>query len=198
MTAPLARGYATAGADDGHTGRDRPDANWARGHPEKINDFGYRAVHQTAVQSKAILKALCGKNPTRATARYTSRYTITLPVMYFLRVQPVRPFSLAANAPEESLPPISPERSASYSTPLANRSDRVPECMPAYSVDPKFLEHRSNLPFIRPLRDRELLIPVESRRGHEIAFWYRRRRAVESTSSCFAFTSVEFRVAADG
>jgi len=60
-----ARGHATAATDDGHTGPDRPDASWARGHPEKIIDFGYRAVHQTAVQSKAILNAFYGKNPTR-------------------------------------------------------------------------------------------------------------------------------------
>ena len=66
MTAPLARGYATAGTDDGHTGPDRPDATWAPGHPEKIIDFGYRAVHQTAVQTKAILRAFYGKNPARA------------------------------------------------------------------------------------------------------------------------------------
>lgn len=65
MTAPLARGYATAGTDDGHTGPERPDASWALGHPEKVIDFGYRAVHQTALQTKAIIRAFYGKNPAR-------------------------------------------------------------------------------------------------------------------------------------
>ena len=45
---PLKRGFAVAGTDDGHKGG---DAAWAIGHPEKMVDFGYRAVHETAIQS---------------------------------------------------------------------------------------------------------------------------------------------------
>jgi feruloyl esterase len=66
MTAPLVRGYASGGTDDGHTGPERPDASWATGHPEKIIDFGYRAVHQTTLQAKAIIRAFYGKSPTHA------------------------------------------------------------------------------------------------------------------------------------
>ena len=56
----LKRGYAMASTDTGHTG---PDASFAVGHPEKLIDFGYRAVHETAVQGKATAKALYGAAP---------------------------------------------------------------------------------------------------------------------------------------
>lgn len=53
----LQRGYAAASTDTGHKGG---SASFALGHPEKIIDFGYRAVHETAVQGKAIVAALYG------------------------------------------------------------------------------------------------------------------------------------------
>ena len=61
MIDPLARGYATAATDDGHEGGGA--AAWAIGHPEKLIDFGYRAVHETGVQAKAIVRALYGRDP---------------------------------------------------------------------------------------------------------------------------------------
>ena len=61
---PLRRGYAVAGTDNGHEGGG--GANWAIGHPEKLIDFGYRAVHETAVQSKAIIRAFYGRDPERS------------------------------------------------------------------------------------------------------------------------------------
>ena len=61
---PLRRGYAVAGTDDGHEGGG--GANWAIGHPEKLIDFGYRAVHETAMQSKAIIRAFYGRDPERS------------------------------------------------------------------------------------------------------------------------------------
>jgi len=62
MAQPLLRGYATAGTDDGHEGS-FVDASWAIGHPEKLVDFAYRAVHETSVQAKAIIHAFYGKDP---------------------------------------------------------------------------------------------------------------------------------------
>ena len=53
----LRRGYAAASTDTGHAGG---SASFALGHPEKLIDFGYRAVHETALQSKATLAALYG------------------------------------------------------------------------------------------------------------------------------------------
>jgi feruloyl esterase len=56
----LRRGYAAASTDTGHTGA---DASFAMGSPEKLIDFGYRSVHETAVQGKAAVKALYGAAP---------------------------------------------------------------------------------------------------------------------------------------
>lgn len=63
MAEPLLRGFATAATDDGHTAG--PDQTWAIGHPEKVVDFGYRAVHETSVQAKVILRAFYGKDAQR-------------------------------------------------------------------------------------------------------------------------------------
>jgi feruloyl esterase len=49
-------GYAASSTDTGHKGA-ATDARWALGHPEKIVDYGYRAVHETAEKSKAIVHA---------------------------------------------------------------------------------------------------------------------------------------------
>ena len=56
----LRRGYAAASTDAGHTGA---DASFAMGHPEKLKDFGYRAVHETAVQGKATIANFYGMAP---------------------------------------------------------------------------------------------------------------------------------------
>jgi hypothetical protein len=64
MADPLIRGYATAGTDDGHAAA--TDGLWALGRPEKLVDFGYRAVHETSVQAKAITRAFYGKDLARS------------------------------------------------------------------------------------------------------------------------------------
>ncbi len=56
----LNRGFATAGSDAGHQGQAQ-DASWAYEHPEKIKDFGWRAVHLTAERAKEVVKAYYGK-----------------------------------------------------------------------------------------------------------------------------------------
>ncbi len=60
MTSALERGYATSSTDTGHTGG---VASWAIGHPEKVIDFGWRAVHETAVASKQIIASFYGSDP---------------------------------------------------------------------------------------------------------------------------------------
>jgi len=60
MAQALKDGYATASTDTGHEGG---NGMFALGHPEKIVDFGYRAVHDTVVRSKAIVAAYYGKGP---------------------------------------------------------------------------------------------------------------------------------------
>jgi feruloyl esterase len=58
LITPLKRGYATAATDDGHTGG--PGGRFVVGHPEKLIDFGYRAIHETSRQSRAIIAAFYG------------------------------------------------------------------------------------------------------------------------------------------
>jgi feruloyl esterase len=60
MTAPILAGTAVASTDDGHS---TPGAGWALNHPEKIADYGYRAVHVTAETAKAITAAFYGSQP---------------------------------------------------------------------------------------------------------------------------------------
>ena len=66
MALGLAGGYATAGTDDGHQSEDSRDGRWALGHPEKIVDFGTRAVKATTDVAKALLAAYGGGKPKRS------------------------------------------------------------------------------------------------------------------------------------
>ena len=62
LAAALRSGQAAAGSDTGHSAG-ATDAKWADGHPEKIIDFGWRAVHRTAVAGQALVKAFYGTGP---------------------------------------------------------------------------------------------------------------------------------------
>lgn len=63
MAATLRRGYAAAGTDTGHTG---DDLRFAEGHPEKIVDWAYRAVHVMTETAKLIVRNHTGRFPERA------------------------------------------------------------------------------------------------------------------------------------
>jgi feruloyl esterase len=65
LAAELAYGYAVAGTDDGHTGSSI-DGTWALGHPQKIIDFGYRALKETTDKSRTIIEAFTGVRPHRS------------------------------------------------------------------------------------------------------------------------------------
>jgi hypothetical protein len=65
MAAALNAGFATASTDTGHQGGPT-DAKWALGHPEKIADYGHRAIHETAVNAKAIIRAFYGEAAKRS------------------------------------------------------------------------------------------------------------------------------------
>ncbi len=60
MAEALERGYATSSTDTGHVGA---TGSFALGHPEKLTDFAYRAVHEMTVQAKAIIGAFYGDPP---------------------------------------------------------------------------------------------------------------------------------------
>jgi hypothetical protein len=53
------QGYASAATDTGHA-TEGTNAAWALGHPEKIVDFAYRAIHEMTVIGKATTKAFYG------------------------------------------------------------------------------------------------------------------------------------------
>jgi feruloyl esterase len=60
MAAALARGYATASTDTGHS---TPGPSFSIGHPEKLVDYAHRSLHELAVHAKAIVSAYYGNNP---------------------------------------------------------------------------------------------------------------------------------------
>ncbi len=62
LSVDVSEGYAAASTDTGHTGAPT-DATWALGHPDKIVDFGWRAVHEMTVKAKAIIQAFYGDAP---------------------------------------------------------------------------------------------------------------------------------------
>lgn len=63
MAPTLAEGYAVVATDTGHTGTGLT-AEWAKGHPEKLVDFGYRAVHLMTVTAKLTVKDFYGQATT--------------------------------------------------------------------------------------------------------------------------------------
>ena len=60
MATALSHGYATAGSDTGHEGG---DLKFGVGHPEKINDWAYRAVHVMTDNAKLIIRNYYGRLP---------------------------------------------------------------------------------------------------------------------------------------
>ena len=63
MQTALRLGYATAGNDTGHSEVDGPNGMFALGHPEKIVDFAYRAMHEMTATSKKLIDKYYGSAP---------------------------------------------------------------------------------------------------------------------------------------
>jgi len=62
LAAAINRGSAAAATDTGHMAAAN-DSTWALGHPQKVIDFGYRAIHLTAENAKALIAAFYGNGP---------------------------------------------------------------------------------------------------------------------------------------
>jgi hypothetical protein len=62
LVAGLRAGEAVAGSDLGHQAA-TGDGTWAKGHPEKVRDYGWCAVHLTEVVGKQLVTS-----PTDVTA----------------------------------------------------------------------------------------------------------------------------------
>lgn len=60
LASALGRGYATASTDTGHQ---HPGHEWALGQPEKLVDWVHRALHETVVAAKALIRAHYGRAP---------------------------------------------------------------------------------------------------------------------------------------
>lgn len=60
MAKAVREGYASVSTDTGHTGR---SGSFGLGHPEKIADFAYRAVHVTVIRAKELIAAFYGRGP---------------------------------------------------------------------------------------------------------------------------------------
>ncbi len=58
MAAAVRRGYATASTDTGHTG---DDMRFGQGHPEKLIDYGHRAIHVMTESAKLIVRNAAGR-----------------------------------------------------------------------------------------------------------------------------------------
>ena len=61
LAAAVAQGYAAASTDGGHAGN---SAAFAPGHPEKVIDMGYRAVHEMTLRAKDVIAGFYGKPTT--------------------------------------------------------------------------------------------------------------------------------------
>ena len=65
LASALRSGDAVAGSDTGHNAGGT-GATWARRHPEKVVDFGWRAVHLTTAAGKALTRAYYGSAPRKS------------------------------------------------------------------------------------------------------------------------------------
>ncbi len=65
LAAAVTAGYAAASTDTGHRAGGT-NATWALGHSQKVVDFGWRAIHETAEKGKAITAAFYGNAPQRS------------------------------------------------------------------------------------------------------------------------------------
>ena len=55
----------SASTDTGHSGSP-VNASWALGHPDKIVDFGWRAIHEMTLKAKSIIQAFYGDAPKKS------------------------------------------------------------------------------------------------------------------------------------
>jgi tannase/feruloyl esterase len=63
LAAAVTAGYAAAGTDAGHVGG---NADFVKGHPEKLVDFAYRAIHDMTVAAKTLVAAHYDARPAKS------------------------------------------------------------------------------------------------------------------------------------
>jgi hypothetical protein len=60
LGAAVKAGQAAASTDTGHSGNAQ-DSAWAKGHPERVRDYGWRAIHLTTIAAKKLVTAFYGR-----------------------------------------------------------------------------------------------------------------------------------------
>ena len=63
LAAAVLAGHAGASTDTGHVGSTDVDSSWAVGRPERVRDYGWRAIHVTTVIAKQLMAAYYGRGP---------------------------------------------------------------------------------------------------------------------------------------
>jgi feruloyl esterase len=63
LAVAIRAGYAAAGTDTGHVGG---NADFVAGHPEKLVDFAYRAIHEMTVAARTVVTAHYDARPARS------------------------------------------------------------------------------------------------------------------------------------
>lgn len=58
-------GQVGVATDTGHEGSMQTSA-WAKGHPERVRDYGWRAIHLSTVAARQLVHAFYGRNPDHA------------------------------------------------------------------------------------------------------------------------------------
>lgn len=61
LGAALKAGQAGVSTDTGHRGAQ--DASWAKGHPERVRDYGWRAMHLSTLAAKSLVARYYGRKP---------------------------------------------------------------------------------------------------------------------------------------
>jgi feruloyl esterase len=62
LSRAVAAGQVGASTDTGHAASNMNSA-WAKGHPERVRDYGWRAIHLTAVVAKQLIASFYGRGP---------------------------------------------------------------------------------------------------------------------------------------
>lgn len=119
MALRLQAGYAVAGTDTGHQAS-ADDASWALGQPEKLADYGHRAVVVTAALAQQLTTAFYGRAPDK---RYFVGYSNGgREALVLARRDPSAYDGILAGAPA-----FEPARSYVLWTQLFQRLERQPE-----------------------------------------------------------------------
>src|SRR5258706_11515209 len=123
MADAVKHGYATAGTDTGHHAGGT-DASWALGHPEKIVDFGHRAIHEAADKGKAIVRAFYGDSPKHS--YFSSCSNGGRQALMEAQRYPFDYDGIIAGAPAANLIPLVSEFAANIKEQLSDPANSIP------------------------------------------------------------------------